>query len=106
MTQQKGESEGPHVRSFPRLYEPFERIKFRQPKRIVNLGGIAVTVLRPLPALTPIDAARKHRAVLLRLMPKDRHLLSLQIHGAERHHALDLVRLPFLPGAAIKPDFK
>src|SRR5256885_1188484 len=39
-------------------------------------------------------------------MPEDGELFPFQIIRAYRHYAIYLVRLPFLPGAAIHPDLE
>src|SRR5262245_303685 len=92
--------------SFPPLHEAFQRIKLRQPELIIDFRGVAVAVFGALPEFAAIRAAGKHGPVLLRLMAEDRLLLALQVAGTQGHDALDLVRLPFLPGAAVEPDLK
>src|SRR5437660_263428 len=91
---------------FPPLHEAFEGVKLRQPQRIIRLGRVAIAVLGTLPEFALVAAAGEHRPVLLRLMPKDRALLALQIARAQGNDALDLVRLPFLPRAAVKPNLE
>src|SRR5262245_7091804 len=88
------------------LDEAFQGIELGQAKLIVNLGRVPVSFLSSLPELARVDAAGKHRPVLLRLVPENGHLLALQVLGAQGHDALDHMRLPFLPGAAVEPDLE
>src|SRR5665213_3808306 len=65
-----------------------------------------ITILRALPELAAIRTPRKHRPVLLRLMAEYRLFLTLQIIGADRHDALDFMRLPLFPRSAIQPNLE
>src|SRR5207237_4488251 len=87
------------------LDKAFQRVKLGQAELVVDLGGVAVAVLGALPELAAVGAAGEHGPVLLRLMAKNGHLFPLHVVGREGNHALDLMRLPFFPGAAIEPDF-
>src|SRR5436305_59356 len=88
------------------LHEPFQRIKLGQAEVIVDLGGMAVAVFGPLPELPAVHTPGEHGSVLLRLMAEDGEFLPFEIVGADRHHAIDFVRRPFLPGTPVEPDFK
>src|SRR5439155_18268084 len=88
------------------LHKAFQGVKLRQTQGVVKLGGGAVAVFGPLPELAPVGAAGEHRPVLLRLVAEDGELLALQVVGRQRHHPLDLVRLPLLPGPAVEPDLE
>src|SRR5437763_1055091 len=80
--------------------------KLGQSQRVVRFSGVAVTVFSTLPKLPAVGAAGKHGAILLALMPENRVFLAFQVARTKRYDPLDLVRLPFFPGAAVKPDFK
>src|SRR4051812_42536039 len=84
----------------------FQCEEFREAELVIDLGGMAVAILGSLPEFAAIGAAGKHGPVFLRLVTKNRDLLFLQIFGAERHHPIDFMRLPFLPGSAVEPDFE
>src|SRR5688572_25662622 len=86
------------------LHEALQRVELGQAQAVVDLGRVPVAVLSPLPELAPVGVAGEHRLVLLRLVTEDGDLLPLDVVGTERHDALDLVRLPLLPGAAVLPD--
>src|SRR5262249_5741600 len=88
------------------LHEALDGVELGQAQLIVGLGRVAVAVLRALPELARIQAAREHRPVLLRLMAEDGELLLLDVLRPEGDDALDLVRSPLLPGAAVEPDLE
>src|SRR5262245_31079499 len=88
------------------LHEALEGVELRQAELVVDLGRVAVAVFGALPELAAVLAAREHRLVLLRLMTEDGALLAFQVARGQRHDPLDLVRLPFFPGAAVQPDFE
>src|SRR5262249_29584776 len=88
------------------LHEAFQGVKFRQAERVVHLRRVRLPALGRLPELTVAQPARDHRPFLLRLVAENRQLLALQIGRAQRHHPLDLVRLPPPPGAAVEPDLE
>src|SRR5438093_9470922 len=67
---------------------------------------MAVAVLGALPEFAWVDAARKHGPILLRLVPENSQLFPFQIIRADRHDPINLMRLPFLPGAAVLPDLE
>src|SRR5262245_18023043 len=85
------------------LHKTFERVKLGQAELIVHGCRVAVAVVRTLPELPTVAAARKHRPVFLRLMLEDGELLAVHLIGAERHDPLNLMRFPLLPGPAIEP---
>src|SRR5205085_9354172 len=77
-----------------------------QAELVVDLGRVDITIFRALPEFALIGAAGKHRPILLRLMAEDGELFPFHFCRTKRHHALDLVRLPFFPSAAVEPDFE
>src|SRR6516225_6223660 len=67
---------------------------------------MAIAIFGALPKFARVDAAGKHGPVFLRLVPENSEFFPVQIVGTNRHDAVDLMRLPFLPGPAILPNFK
>src|SRR5438445_6208 len=88
------------------LDEAFQGVELRQAELVVDASRLPVAVPGTLPELAPVRAAGEHGPVLLRLVAEDGHLLALDVVGPQRHHALDDVRLPLLPRAAVQPDLE
>ena len=88
------------------LHKPFQGKELRQTQGIVDLGRVLVSILGPLPELTPVRAAGEHGPVFLRLVPEDGLLFPLQVAGTQGDHPFEFVRLPFLPGAPVQPDLE
>src|SRR5688572_14788556 len=85
-------------------HEAFNRLVLREAELVVLLSGVAVAVLGAFPELALV-AAGEQGLVLLTLMLEDRDALALYLVGREWHRHLDLVDAPFLPSAAVEPDF-
>src|SRR5262245_47349334 len=88
------------------LHEALQGIKLGQTEGVVELGGVASAVFGALPELPAVDTAGKHAPVCLTLITEDGQFFPLEVFGTKRDDALDLVRLPFLPGTAVKPGFE
>ena len=88
------------------MHKTFQTVKLGKPQVIVNFRGMAIAIFGTLPKFARVDAAGKHGPVLLRLVPENGEFFPFQIVRTDRHHAVDLMRLPFLPSPAILPNFK
>src|SRR5690606_24267180 len=83
-------------------HESLDCLILGQAELVVELGGGAVALFGPLPELALIGAG-EHRLILLALMAENGVALAHQLLWAEGDGHLDLLRLPFLPGAAVEP---
>ena len=65
---------------------------------------MAIAILRALPEFALILAG-KHGFVFLALVFENGAAFAHQFRGAEGDGHFDFFRFPFLPGAAVQPDF-
>jgi len=77
---------------------------FGQSEAVVNFSGRPVAVFSALPEFALVEAG-EHRAVFLGLVFEDGHAFAMELVGGKGDGHFDFFRLPFLPGAAIEPDF-
>ena len=82
----------------------FDRFIFGQAEFVVERSGGAVAVFGALPEFALVDAG-EHGLVLLALVLEDGQAFAEEFLRGERDGHLDLLGFPFLPGAAIEPDF-
>src|SRR5579859_7362564 len=86
-------------------HERFQGVELREPELIVDGGRVLGALLGPHPEFAFVGARKKGR-VLLRFVPEDRLLLAFHEFRTERDGPIDVMRLIFLPGAAVEPDFR